>query len=76
MNDTKIALIFFYELQLITVLLLMYHSYISWSTMFFSLKLGVGFFIFDSILFLLKPIFCSTKSMDPLTLKRHSSFQN
>ena len=44
--------------------------------MFFSLKLCVAFFIFDSILFLLKPIFCLTKSMDPLTLKRHKSFQN
>ena len=44
--------------------------------MFFSLKLCVAFFIFDSILFLLKPIFCSTKSMDPLTLKRLKSFQN
>ena len=40
------------------------------------LKLYVGFFIFDSVAFLLKFMFCSTKCMGSLTLKRHNSFQN
>ena len=33
-------------------------------------------FHFRSRLFLLNFIFCSTKIMDSLTLKRHNSFQN
>ena len=45
---------FFRKLQLITVLLLIRDSYMSWSTRFDSLKKRVGFFIFDSVLFLLK----------------------
>ena len=43
------------------------------STRFVSLKLYVGFSIFDSLSF---SYFCSTKCMDCLTLKRHKSFQN
>ena len=62
------------ELQLITVLLLI--SYTSGSTWFISLKLCVGFSIFDSVSFLLTLYFYSTKSMDSLTLKRYNSFQN
>ena len=56
-NGTKNVLFFFRELQLITVLLLICDSYMSWSTRFFSLKLYVGFPIFDSFSFLLKFIF-------------------
>ena len=41
-----------------------------------SLKLCVGFSIFDSVLLLLKFIFFSTKYMDLLTLKSRNFFQN
>ena len=74
LNITKNAL--FRALQTIIVLLLIRNSYTSWSTWFISLKLCIGFSIFDSVSFLLDFIFCSTKSMDSLTLKRHNSFQN
>ena len=57
----KIPSFFFRELQLITVLLLIWHSYMSWSTRFVSLKLGLGFSIFDSVPFLLKFIFLFNK---------------
>ena len=50
----KKSSVFFQELQLITVLLLIYDSYIRWSTRFVSLKLCVRFSIFDSISFLLQ----------------------
>ena len=59
-NSTKMPSFFFRGLQLITVLLLIYDSYISSSTRFVSLKLGVGFYIFDSVSFL-KSIFLSNK---------------
>ena len=49
------------ELQLITVLLLICDSHMSWSTRFVSLKLGVGFSLFDSAAFLLKFIFSFNK---------------
>ena len=52
---------FFRELQLITVLLLICDSYMSWSTSFVSLKLRVGFSIFHSVSFLLKFIFLFNK---------------
>ena len=60
----------FHKLQLITDLLLIGE--------FASLKLCVGFSIFDSDSFDLKCKFrfCSTKSIDSLTLERHNSFQN
>ena len=59
----------FHKLQLITDLLLIGE--------FASLNLCVGFSIFDSDSFDLKfKWFCSTKSIDSLTLKRHNSFQN
>ena len=61
------------QVQLITVLFLICDSYMSWSTKFASLKLYLGFFILDSVLFLLKFIFLFNNS---LTLKRHNSFQN
>ena len=67
---------FFRELQLITVLLLICNSYISWTTKFISLTLCVGFSILDSVSFLLNFIFCSTKSTNSLNLNRHNSFQN
>ena len=47
---------FFSELQLITVLLLIYDSFMSWRTVSFK-EVGVGFSIFDSVSFLLKFIF-------------------
>ena len=64
---------FFCEIQLMTVLFLIDISYTSWSTWFSSLKLCLGFFIFDSILFLLNFVFWSI--MDSLTLKRHNAFK-
>ena len=48
---------FFCELQLITVLLLIRDSYMSCSTRLASLKLCLGFSIFDSVSCLLKFIF-------------------
>ena len=50
----KCTLFFFFRvLQLITGLLLIYNFYTSWSTWFISLKLCVGFSIFDSVSFTL-----------------------
>ena len=43
----------FSKLQLITVALLIRNSYFSWKTWFISLKLCIGFSIFDSVSFLL-----------------------
>ena len=43
---------FFRELQIITVLLLICDSYMSWSTMFVALELCVGISIFTSVSFL------------------------
>ena len=63
----------FRELQLITILLLISDSYMSWSTRFATLKLSL---IFDSFSFLSNLYFCSTKCMDSLTLTPHNSFQN
>ena len=69
---------FFRELQLITILLLICDSYLSWNTRFVSLKLCVGLPIFDVISFLLLKIFVQQKYRmhGLLTLKRHNSFQN
>ena len=65
---------FWSELQLITVLLFICDSYISWSTGCVSLKHCVGFSFFDSVSFLLKFRFLVNKIH--LALKRHISFQN
>ena len=65
----KMHSFFFRELQLIKVLFLMGHSFVSWNTRLCGI-------IFDSVLFLLKFGFLFNKSMDSLTLKLHSSFQN
>ena len=46
---------------LITVLAVIWDSYMSWSTRFVSVKLDVGFPIFNSVLFLLKFIFLFNK---------------
>ena len=65
---------FFREIKLITVLLLLCDSYMSWSTRLVSIKLMWDFpFLipFSSSLY-----FCSSKCMDSLTLERHNSFQN
>ena len=49
-NDTKKTIFFFFwELPVITALLLIYDSYMSWSTRFVSLKSFVEFSIFDSV---------------------------
>ena len=48
---------FFGEFHLSTVLLLICDSYMSWSTKFVSLKVCLGFSIFDSVSFLLKFVF-------------------
>ena len=52
---------FFRDLQLITVLFLIRDSYMSWKASFVSLKVRVGFSIFNSVLFLLKFIFLFNK---------------
>ena len=70
----KMPSFFFRELQLVTVLLLICDSYMGRSKSFVSLKLCVRFSIFDSVLFLLKFMFCSTKSIDSLSLNHHNSF--
>ena len=72
----EIKKISFRELQPIKILFLVPNSYTSWSKWFISLKLCMGFSIFDSVSFLLYFVFFSTKIMDSLTLKRHNSFQN
>ena len=72
-SGTKNALIF---LSRSSVLFLICNSDMSWSTRFVSLKLWVGFFIFDSVLFLLKFIFLFDKKLDSFTLKPHNYFQN
>ena len=61
MNITKMHSFFFRELQLITVLLLIRDSYMSWSKSFVSLKVCVVFSISYSVSFLLKFIFCFNK---------------
>ena len=58
-SATKNALLFLSRAQLITVLLLICDSYMS--TRFVSVKLCVGFSIFDSVPFLLKFIFLFNK---------------
>ena len=60
-NGKKISSFFFHKLQLITVLLLICNSYMSWSARFVSLKLCVWFSILDSFSFLLKFIFLFNK---------------
>ena len=60
---------FFHKLQLIAVLLLMCHLYMSWNTRFISLKLCVGFSIFNSVSFLLKLIFLFNKRHGLLDFK-------
>ena len=51
----------FHELQLTTILLSICDFYMSWRTRFISLKLCVGFSIFDSLSFSLKSIFLCSK---------------
>ena len=75
---------FFRELQLITVLLIIRDSYMSWSKRFMSLKLCVGFSIFDSVSFLLSFTFSVQIFLlvscyfcwDSSTLKYHNFFLN
>ena len=56
---------FFCELQLTTDLILICDSYMSSSTRFVSLKLCVGFSIFDSVWFLLQFIFLLNNMNSP-----------
>ena len=63
------------ELQLITVLLLICNSYTSWSTRFISLNCMQGFLFSISSRFYWSLYFCSTKSTDSLTWKRHNLFK-
>ena len=51
-------------------------SYFKWCSRFTCLKMLVGFSFFNSVFFYKNSYFCSIKSMDSLTLKRHDSFQN
>ena len=61
-SSTKNVLIFLLKApKLITVLLLICDSYVSWSTSFVYLKLCVVFSIFESVSFLLKFIFLFNK---------------
>ena len=71
-NVTKNRLFFLRKLQLITNLLIV----MVWSTSLIYLKLGEGFFIFNSVSLLFSSLyFCSTKSMVSLVLK-HNFIQN
>ena len=66
----------FHEVQVITDLLLICDSYMSWITWFLSLKPCVEFFHFQlRFVFIKAHIFYSVKCMDSLTLKRYKSFQ-
>ena len=67
---------FFRELQLITVLLLIRDSYMSWSTMFISLKAYVGFSIVGSISFLLTAIYLLNTKHGLFNFKHHNFLQN
>ena len=58
------------------VLFLIYSSYKGWSTRFTSLKLCLGFSIFNSVSFLLKSIFLFNKLHERFISKRHNSFQS
>ena len=60
---------FFHELWLITVLLLIWDSYMSWSTRLFSLKLCVRFSNFNSVSLLSKFIFLFNKMHWPFDFK-------
>ena len=74
----KIHPFFFWELQLITVLYLIWDSYMSWSRILASLKAYGEFSIFDSISFLLKFTFLfnmDSKSMDFLIFRCHNYFK-
>ena len=64
--------LFFRELQLITVLLFICDSYMSWSTRFVALKLG--FSIFDLVLCLLKFILLFNKMHGLWWQKSHAQF--
>ena len=57
----KRPLVFFRKLRPITVLYLICDSYMSWSLRFVSLKVCLGFSIFDSVSLLLKFIFLFNK---------------
>ena len=66
----KMHSFFFRELQLITVLLLIRESYMSWSTRFVNPKVCVGFSIFDSVLYFLRFKFLFNKKHGLFDFKR------
>ena len=63
----------FRKLKLMIVLLLIRDSYMSWSTRFISLKVCVGFSIFDSVSFLLKFIFLFKKKHELFDFNRKAT---
>ena len=67
---------FFRKLQLITVLFFIRDSHMSWTISFFSQKAYVEFSIFDSVSFLSKSTFWSTKKHESLFDFKTSYFQN
>ena len=69
----KMPSFFSHDLQVITVLLLIFDFYMSWKTSFFFLKLYVKFSIFDCVSFLSKFLFFSVKCMESLILKRQNN---
>ena len=73
----KLHTFFFCEFQvIITVSFLVHDSYNSWSANFVSLKMCMGFSIFDCVSFSLSIFFRLKQAMGSLTSKRHNSFQN
>ena len=71
----KMPSFFLHKPQLITVLLLICDSYMSWSTSFVSLKTVWNFPFLIPFRFYQSLNFCSTRYMDFLALKRLNSFQ-
>ena len=69
---TKNALFSFYFIK---VLFLIRDSYMSWNLRFVSLKVWVGFSIFNSVLFLLKSIFLFNKKAWTLWLQEVITLQ-
>ena len=70
----KYTLFFSHQLQLITVLVLICDCYMGWSTRFItSLKVCVGFSIFDSVLFILKFIFLLNRKYGLFDFKGEST---
>ena len=74
-NVTKKHSFFFREPQPITVSIFIRNFYTSWSAWFISLKLCVGFSIFDFVSFLLNFIFLFSNMYGLFDLQTSNSFQ-